>query len=124
MDRIDYLSQIGNIVMHIQLNKGQMCELRDGRQNKNQVPNEDSNAVEDSMEGSDDGFSGAVGIDEDHSDVFNSTGTNETLSSEEGNHSYVGRVVVKQFLMARKRKNMMYLSIRERNVLFVEGNST
>lgn len=35
MDRIDYLSQIGNIVMHIQLNKGQMCELRDERRNKN-----------------------------------------------------------------------------------------
>ena len=98
MDRIDYLSQIGNIVMHIQLNKGQMCELRDARQNKNQAPSEDPNVVDHSIEDSDDDFSGAAGIEEDHSDVFNSTGANETLSSEEGNHPYIGRLIGKAVL--------------------------
>ena len=28
MDRIEYLSQMGHIIMHIQLTKGQMAELR------------------------------------------------------------------------------------------------
>ena len=104
MDRIDYLSQIGNIVMHIQLIKGQMCEIRDTRQNKNQASNEDPNAVYDSMEDSDDGFSGVVGIDGDHSDVFNSTGAYETLSIEEENHPYVGRVIGKAVLNGKKAK--------------------
>ena len=40
MDRIDYLSQIGNIVMHIQLNKRQMTELRQA--GADDAPHEDN----------------------------------------------------------------------------------
>ena len=91
MDRFEYLSQIGNIVMHIQLNKGQMSELKNTRQNKSQAPNEERNSVEDS----DDSLDSAVSIENEHSDVFNSTGANETLSSEEENHPYVDRIIGK-----------------------------
>ena len=37
MDRIDYLSQIGNIAINIQLNKGQMSELQETRQQNNEA---------------------------------------------------------------------------------------
>ena len=56
------------------------------------------------MEDSDDSFTSAVGIDEEHSDVFNSTGANETLSSEEENHPYVNRIIGKAALGGKKAK--------------------
>ena len=48
-----------------------------------------------SVEDSDDSLDSAVSIENEHSDVFNSTGANETLSSEEENHPYVDRIIGK-----------------------------
>ena len=55
MDRIEYLSQIGNIVMHINLNKGQMFELQQARQQnvlENDVDDSDLDDSNDDHEGS------------------------------------------------------------------------
>ena len=55
LDRIEYLSRIGNIVMHIQLNQGQMTELRDAKENDNDAGLENEHSEDDSeVEGDDD----------------------------------------------------------------------
>jgi hypothetical protein len=106
LDRIEYLSQIGNIVMHIQLNKGQMTELRDATEKQRNVQNEDSddaseNSVLSSDEGEADEDSNHRGVGDElisyDSDRFNSTGANATLSSEEEDHPYKDRRIGKAF---------------------------
>ena len=85
MDRIDYLSQIGNIVMHIQLNKGQMSELQEARQQNNEAGHarvdgqEDpiNDILEDTFNEDDDNI--VVASSEEDSEVSNSTGANGTL---------------------------------------------
>ena len=103
IDRIDYLSQMGNIVMHIQLNKGQMTELQNAK-DKNQVMEEDGSddddAFDNPVDSADGSSSEAEGEpngsgDENDSDQFNSTGANATLSSEEDNHLYQDREIGK-----------------------------
>jgi hypothetical protein len=91
MDRIEYLSQIGNIVMKIQLNKGQMAELQTARDKANDIPTdvvEDDNAAN-LLESDDDDESTNR---ENSSNLFVSTG-NETLSSAEGSHPYEERLI-------------------------------
>ena len=102
MDRIEYLSQMGNIVMHIQLNKGQMTELRDAKK-KPSDSHEDldddasENPPQSSDESGDEEDSREAGDDliSNDSERFNSTGANATLSSEEENHPYKDRRIGK-----------------------------
>ena len=70
MDRIEYLSQMGHIIMHIQLTKGQMAELR-------------QNIEEESAQHSDNN-------DSTQSDAV---GNCETSSSSEEDHQYQDRVI-------------------------------
>ena len=70
MDRLEYLSQTGNIVMHIQLNKGQLAELRDS--------NEKNKNVED---GSDD--DSEVSLQSTNTDAAPEDSNNEELESNE-----------------------------------------
>ena len=83
MDRIDYLSQMGNIVMHIQLNQGQMSEVRQARE-QNNIENDGAN---------DDEFIGDVAGSNDINEATISTGSNKTISSDEGNHAFANRVI-------------------------------
>ena len=64
MDRIEYLSQIGNIVMHINLNKGQMFELQQARQQ-----NVNENDVDDSVNDSNDDHEDSLVVGEQRSEV-------------------------------------------------------
>ena len=92
MDRIEYLSQIGNIVMSIQLNKGQMAELQKAKETVNEISNNDedenSAALSESL--------GEVdGTNRDSSNEQLGGNRDETHSSAEGAHPYEGRSIGK-----------------------------
>ena len=92
MDRVEYLSQIGNIVMSIQLNKGQMAELQKAKETVNDVSNdvedENSAALSESL--------GEVdGSNKDSSNEQLIGSRDETHSSAEGAHPYEGRSIGK-----------------------------
>jgi hypothetical protein len=99
MDRIEYLSQMGNIVMHIQLNKGQMAELRDTNEKNKNVEDGSDDASEVSLHSTDTDEvpedSNNEELASNDSEQFNSTGGNATMSSEEDNHPYKGRRIGK-----------------------------
>ena len=99
MDRLEYLSQMGNIVMHIQLNKGQMAELRDTNAKNKNVEDKSDDDSEVSLQSTntdaapDDSNNEELASND--SERFNSTGGNATMSSEEDNHPYTGRRIGK-----------------------------
>ena len=109
MDRLDYLEQLGRIVMHIQLNKGEMAIL----QTPTAVEETDPEASND----------GTEEVSTDDSERVESLG-NETLSSSERSHPYEGRVLGE---VPANVKEMMVFEVPEyknKNVWFVEENST
>ena len=109
MDRLDYLEQLGRIVMHIQLNKGEMAIL----ETPTVVEETDPEASND----------GTEEVSTDDSGRVESLG-NETLSSSERSHPYEGRVLGE---VAANGKEMMEFEVPEyknKNVWFVEENST
>ena len=90
MDRIEYLSQIGNIVMSIQLNKGQMAELQRAKEAANEVPNavdeENRTHLSESL--------GEVEASNGDSSSGQLVGNgDDTHSSAEGDHPYEGRTI-------------------------------
>ena len=85
LERVEYLSQIGNIVMHINLNKGQMSELKQARR---------KNVSENDLDDSD------LDTDNVNVDIGQSSGaseasieSNRTNSSEEISHCFRNRVI-------------------------------
>ena len=95
MNRIEYLSQIGHIVMHINLNKGQMSELNQARQQD--VP--ENNLIDGDLDDSNDDHdlslvSGTLDSGES-SEITQSTETNDTVSSDEVHHAFENRVLGK-----------------------------
>ena len=90
MDRIEYLSQIGNIVMSIQLNKGQMAELQRAKEAANEVPN----AVDDENRTHLSESLGEVEASNGDSSSGQLVGNgDDTHSSAEGDHPYEGRTI-------------------------------
>ena len=90
MDRIEYLSQIGNIVMSIQLNKGQMAELQRAKEAANEVPN----AVNDENRTHLSESLGEVEASNGDSSSGQLVGNgDDTHSSAEGDHPYEGRTI-------------------------------
>ena len=92
MNRIEYLSQIGHIVMHINLNKGQMSELNQARQQD--VP--ENNLIGGDLDDSNDDHDLSLGsgtLDSgESSEITQSTETNDTVSSDEVHHAFENRV--------------------------------
>ena len=103
LDRIEYLSQVGNIVMHIQLNQGQMAELRAA---KDKATEEASGGTNDDshLESSSDESDSNGNMEMDDSSDEESFGGNETLSSAEGEHPFVDRVIGKVAANGKKKK--------------------
>ena len=108
MDRLEYLSRMGNIVMHIQLNKGQMAEVREREERKEQERNAQLDNSDDEEDDEDEDDEDALGVDSenevevenrdiedaDSSDMKESF-EDDTKSSEDSNHPYSDRVIGK-----------------------------
>ena len=107
MERVEYLTQMGNIVMHIQLNKGQMAEIR--------MTNTNGEAAElsaDDANESPDDINSTDGAEDERQTNGDSSceplgSENNTHSSEEGNHPY-GERIIGQVANANGKRTRQY----------------
>ena len=121
MDRLDYLSQVGNIVMHIQLNQGQMTELQNAKDKQREIPTEESdNDPENPLESSHDSFDSDV-ENAASSDQFNSTGADATLSSVEENNPYEDRMIGKVHENGKKTNEYEVPEYKNKKCLACKG---